>query len=49
VPISFATKLEQYLLLAREQGFDLLGIQSSYAGALGIPQFNAQQLPPLCR
>jgi membrane-bound lytic murein transglycosylase B len=35
----FRAELEQYLLLAREQGFDLLGIQSSYAGALGIPQF----------
>jgi len=35
----FRDELEQYLLLAREQGFDLLGIQSSYAGALGIPQF----------
>jgi membrane-bound lytic murein transglycosylase B len=35
----FREELEHYLLLAREQGFDLLGIQSSYAGALGIPQF----------
>ena len=35
----FRDELEQYLLLAREQGFDLMGIQSSYAGALGIPQF----------
>ncbi len=35
----FRDELEQYLLLAREQGFDLLSIQSSYAGALGIPQF----------
>lgn len=35
----FREELEQYLVLAREQGFDLLGIQSSYAGALGIPQF----------
>jgi membrane-bound lytic murein transglycosylase B len=35
----FRDELEQYLLLAREQGFDLLDIQSSYAGALGIPQF----------
>ena len=35
----FRDELAQYLLLAREQGFDLLAIQSSYAGALGIPQF----------
>ncbi len=35
----FRSELEQYLLLAREQGFDLLGIKASYAGALGIPQF----------
>lgn len=35
----FRSELGQYLLLAREQGFDLLGIQGSYAGALGIPQF----------
>lgn len=35
----FRDELEHYLLLAREQGFDILGIQSSYAGALGIPQF----------
>lgn len=35
----FRDELEQYLLLAREQGFDLLAIQASYAGALGIPQF----------
>jgi len=35
----FRDELEQYLLLAREQGFDLFSIQSSYAGALGIPQF----------
>ena len=35
----FHDELAQYLLLAREQGFDLLSIQASYAGALGIPQF----------
>ncbi len=35
----FRDELEQYLLLAREQGFDLLSVQASYAGALGIPQF----------
>ncbi len=35
----FRDELEHYLLLARDQRFDLLGIQASYAGALGIPQF----------
>lgn len=35
----FRDELEQYLLLAREQGFNLLAVQGSYAGALGIPQF----------
>ncbi len=35
----FRSELEQYLLLAREQGFNLLRVQGSYAGALGIPQF----------
>jgi membrane-bound lytic murein transglycosylase B len=35
----FRAELEQYLLLAREQDFDLLSVNSSYAGALGIPQF----------
>lgn len=35
----FRGELEQYLLLAREQSFDLLSIRASYAGALGIPQF----------
>jgi membrane-bound lytic murein transglycosylase B len=35
----FREELTQYLLLAREQGFDLMSIQGSYAGALGIPQF----------
>ncbi|MBI5005914.1 MAG: lytic murein transglycosylase B [Nitrosomonadales bacterium] len=35
----FRDELAQYLLLAREQGFDLFGIQASYAGAMGIPQF----------
>ena len=35
----FRAELEQYLLLAREQGFDVLSVQASYAGALGIPQF----------
>ncbi|MDD2701083.1 MAG: lytic murein transglycosylase B [Sideroxydans sp.] len=35
----FRAELEQYLLLASEQDFNLLAINSSYAGALGIPQF----------
>ena len=35
----FRDELENYLLLAREQEFDLLAIQASYAGALGVPQF----------
>ncbi|MGZ8967487.1 MAG: lytic murein transglycosylase B [Gallionella sp.] len=35
----FRAELENYLLLARDQEFDLLAIKSSYAGALGIPQF----------
>ena len=35
----FRTELENYLLLARDQQFDLLATRSSYAGALGIPQF----------
>ena len=35
----FGRELEQYLLLAREEGLDLLGVQGSYAGAMGIAQF----------
>lgn len=35
----FRAELEQFLLLAREQDFNLLEINASYAGALGIPQF----------
>ncbi|MDD4912094.1 MAG: lytic murein transglycosylase B [Sideroxydans sp.] len=35
----FRSELENYLLLSREQDFNLLAIQSSYAGALGIAQF----------
>jgi peptidoglycan lytic transglycosylase B len=35
----FRDELEQYLLLARDQGFDLLSVSGSYAGALGIAQF----------
>ena len=35
----FRSELENYLLLAREQQFNLLTMRGSYAGALGIPQF----------
>lgn len=35
----FRGELEQYLLLAREQGADALNLRGSYAGAIGIPQF----------
>lgn len=35
----FRDELENYLLLAREQQFNLLKVHSSYAGAMGIPQF----------
>ncbi|MDN5752169.1 MAG: lytic murein transglycosylase B [Nitrosospira sp.] len=35
----FRDQLEQYLLLGREQGADVLNIRGSYAGAIGIPQF----------
>ena len=35
----FRSELENFLLLAREQQFELFDIRGSYAGALGIPQF----------
>ena len=35
----FRSELENYLLLARDQQFDLLTIRGSYAGAMGVPQF----------
>lgn len=35
----FRSELENYLLLSQEQQFNLLEIRSSYAGAMGIPQF----------
>ena len=35
----FRDELEQFLLLAREQGVDPLSLQGSYAGAMGLPQF----------
>lgn len=35
----FRGEFEQFLLLAREQGFDPLTLKGSYAGAMGMPQF----------
>ena len=35
----FRSELEQFLLLARENGISPLEIKGSYAGAIGIPQF----------
>lgn len=35
----FRYELEQYLLLTRQQGFPVLQLEGSYAGALGEPQF----------
>jgi membrane-bound lytic murein transglycosylase B len=35
----FRSELEQFLLLARENGISPLDIKGSYAGAIGIPQF----------
>jgi membrane-bound lytic murein transglycosylase B len=35
----FRAEFEQFLLLAREQGFDPLSLKGSYAGAMGMPQF----------
>ena len=35
----FRTELEQFLLLARENGLDPLAVKGSFAGAIGIPQF----------
>jgi len=35
----FREELEQYLLLAREAGFDPLDWRGSFAGAVGLPQF----------
>ncbi|HXF65644.1 MAG TPA: lytic murein transglycosylase B [Burkholderiales bacterium] len=35
----FRSELEEYLLLARETGFDMASAKGSYAGAMGIPQF----------
>ncbi len=35
----FIRELEQFLLLAKEQGFDARALRGSYAGAMGVPQF----------
>ena len=35
----FRSELEQFLLLAREEGFDVEAVQGSYAGAMGRAQF----------
>jgi membrane-bound lytic murein transglycosylase B len=35
----FRSELEQFLLMARENGVSPLSIKGSYAGAIGIPQF----------
>ncbi len=35
----FRSELEQFLLLAREEGLDPLSLSGSYAGAMGKPQF----------
>ncbi len=35
----FRSELENYLLLARDQEWELFKVQGSFAGAIGIPQF----------
>ncbi len=35
----FIRELEQFLLLAKEQGFEARSLRGSYAGAMGMPQF----------
>jgi membrane-bound lytic murein transglycosylase B len=35
----FSRELEQFLLLAKEQGFEARALRGSYAGAMGMPQF----------
>jgi membrane-bound lytic murein transglycosylase B len=35
----FRQELEQFLLLARDQNWDLMSIKGSFAGAIGYPQF----------
>ena len=38
-PEFFRQELEQFLLLAREQRWDVSSVKGSYAGAMGMPQF----------
>jgi membrane-bound lytic murein transglycosylase B len=38
-PDFFRGELEQFLVLAREQGWDPAAVSGSFAGALGLPQF----------
>ena len=40
----FRSELEAFFLLARENGYDPLDYQGSYAGAIGIPQFMPSSL-----
>jgi membrane-bound lytic murein transglycosylase B len=35
----FRSELENYLLLARDEGLEVFNLRGSYAGAFGIPQF----------
>ncbi len=35
----FRAELEEYLLLTRESGLDVMNVKGSYAGAMGMPQF----------
>lgn len=35
----FRSELENYLVFARDEGFDVFSVHGSYAGAIGIPQF----------
>jgi peptidoglycan lytic transglycosylase B len=35
----FRSQLEEFLLLARDDGRDVFSLEGSYAGAMGIPQF----------
>jgi membrane-bound lytic murein transglycosylase B len=35
----FRSELEQFLVLAQQEGFDTPKVKGSYAGAMGIPQF----------
>lgn len=37
--VFFRRELKEFLLLAREEGFDPLAVKGSYAAAMGMPQF----------